>query len=145
VEAVTGVALLDADAEASDPTTADNTIDTAIAQVREMTRTAQFPLVVAENKDYGFQRNLYGLRAVGRSVAGICAGVLAAVLVWQLVDHAHTFQPIALIAGLVICGGLLLMWLAFPSPEHVKMAADKYTHQLLQAAVTLETAAGTKE
>jgi hypothetical protein len=70
IEMTTGVALLTPDAEAADPTLADNTIRTAVDQMRRLGQDPAFPLVAAENTQYGFERNLYGFRWVSRVIFG---------------------------------------------------------------------------
>ena len=41
-----------------------------MTSLREATRdTSRFPLVFAENANYGFRRNLWGLRPIGTGVA----------------------------------------------------------------------------
>jgi hypothetical protein len=113
-----------------------------VAQLRQLTRTDQFPLVIAENKNYGFRRNFYGLRTVGRIVTGLCCLGLAGVLIGQSIAGGHVFQPTALAAGLVIDLVLLVVWLTLPSAAQVRHAANEYATALLHAAVTLQSGAG---
>lgn len=140
VEAVTKVRLLDEHEERSDPHAGDNAIEAAIARLRETTRGAEFRLIAAENKNYGFLRNLYGLRAFGRCVAASGSVLLASLLVVHLlVEHRLPFELGALSAGLAINLCLLLMWIVMPSKEQVWRAGEKYAHQLLQAAFVIES------
>jgi hypothetical protein len=139
LEAVTGVGLANAQTEDADRVAADNAIGAAINQLRAMTRTDQFVMVAEENKNYGYHRNLYGLRKFGRGVAGICAAVLIGASIWRATTAAHTFQLDGLIAGLVIDLALLLMWIVLPSADQVRQAGIRYAEQLLQAAVTLHS------
>ncbi|MDA8400700.1 MAG: hypothetical protein M0008_11795 [Actinomycetota bacterium] len=138
VEAETNVRLLSARQEASQPAKADDVIEAAVAQLRERTRSDN--MVKAENMNYGFQRNLYGIRIVGRWVAALCSGVLVGVLVWQVVagGGSHVFHIEALIAGLILCAILFTIWFWLPSEDQVRQAGEKYAYQLQNAAVTLQ-------
>jgi hypothetical protein len=133
---------MDIAAETQNPGNADDAIEVAVAQLREKTRTEEFPLVLAENRDYNFQRNLYGLRGFSRLVSGVCSLLLGVALAGQSLTHGHAFQAGAVIAGLIIDVCLFAMWLTLPKSEQVKQAGDKYAHQLLQAAVTLQAGQG---
>lgn len=141
VAAVTGITLFPKDREAQDFVAADQAIEVATNRLREMTRNAtHFPLVQAENKEYGFQRNLYGFRCGGRIVAAVCVLVILGCLIWQLSSHSDAFQVTSLAVGLIIDALLFVVWLWVPSSAQVRQAGDKYAHQLLHAAITLESA-----
>jgi hypothetical protein len=74
-EKVSGVTLASRATEARNPQKADEAIDAAVARLRQVTRgEQQFTLLQAENRSYGFQRNFYGIRWIGRLVA--LAGIL---------------------------------------------------------------------
>ena len=50
------------------------TLDGAIAEIRSITRDAStYPILKAENTEYGMWRNLRGVRAFGRWIAAACA------------------------------------------------------------------------
>ncbi|MEV8562971.1 hypothetical protein AB0478_42490 [Streptomyces sp. NPDC051917] len=82
VSSVTGVALPSLRSENRNPVIADEAIEVAVGQLRNLTRDAEkFPLIRAENRSYGFQRNIYGIRWVARAIAfGVGLGVLAYML-----------------------------------------------------------------
>jgi hypothetical protein len=133
IEAATGVTLLSPSEEAANPATADNTIGAAVDQMRLLGQDPRFPLVTAENIQYGFERNLYGFRWVGRAISLVCTAALALVLLIS----AQTFSSGALIAGAAIDLLFLLAWLLIPSADRVKAAGERYAHQLFQAVVNL--------
>ena len=57
--------------EESSPVSADTKYKSAIGSLLEATRdTSKFPLVFAENANYGFRRNLWGLRPIGDTHRG---------------------------------------------------------------------------
>ena len=67
--------------EESCPAWADTKYEEVVTSLREATRdTARFPLVSAENANYGFRRNLWGLKPIGGSVAVVLVFVSWAML-----------------------------------------------------------------
>ena len=129
VTAATGVALPDAVGQASSPTEADRVYEQAVLVLRERTRDpAAFPLIAAENAEYGFRRNLLGLRPLALAGAAI---TLVASSVLLADGHARFVVP-ALAS--VAAGGV---WLWLIGPGWVRLAAERYADRLLGAAVTL--------
>jgi hypothetical protein len=129
VSAATDVALPDADRQASDPAEAERVYEQAVLVLRERTRdSTAFPLVAAENAEYGFRRNLLGLRPLALAGAGI---TLAASTVLLADGHARFAVP-ALAS--VVAGAI---WLRLIGPVWVRLAAERYADRLLGAAVTL--------
>jgi hypothetical protein len=136
VEAVAGHAL--PTVGQGDP---DGHYDAAVATLISDTRDPKrFKLVFNENRNYGYERNLYGLRKLGRGVAVTCLlGSAAAVVALALKDGA--IRP-EWIAGLIALLGLVGIWLYLPSPARARTAAFKYAEQLLDAAVELSRKPG---
>ncbi|CAL9623806.1 hypothetical protein [Streptomyces sp. enrichment culture] len=138
VASVTGIELSSARSERANPGKADEAIEVAIGQIRSLTRDeAKFPLVRAENRSYGFHRNLYGIRWTGRSAALLVVlGVLAYMLWLANVGHqpALTLANSLALLATVVC---LAIWWVLPSPVRMKNAAERYAYELLQAAVVL--------
>lgn len=63
---ITGVVLPSAAEETTNPSAADEAYDTAVTALRNLTRDRKrFPLVYQENVNYGFRRNLVGMRPTG--------------------------------------------------------------------------------
>lgn len=137
VESVTKVRLLSTTEEAADPSRADDTIEVAVDQLRERTRTETFPLVAAENRNYGFERNFYGMRATARLIALFSGVLIAAVIVVRIVSGIHPAAPTAYLLGVAIDAVVLVGWLVLPSESRTRATAEKYAHQLFQATVTL--------
>lgn len=138
LENLTGIHLLDAPAETADPVLADQTIEAAIGQVLPLGRgDKRYPIVFAENIHYGFQRNLWGIRWIGRGIAFASVLALAGVLIAGPVKiGGTTVSTGAIVAGIVVDGLLCLGWLVIPSKARVKFASDRYARQLLEAVVT---------
>lgn len=138
IEKVSGVTLASRAVETKNPRKADEAIEAAVARLRELSRgEQQFPLLQAENRSYGFQRNFYGIRWLGRLVAFIGMLVIAEFMAWGLVHNEHASVLTADVLGLLINGAIMLAWFALPSAKRVRVAGDKYAHQLLHAAVSI--------
>lgn len=135
LQTVTGHRLLALRAEEKDPTKADQTIATAVGEARERTRSDQ--MVAAENRNYGYARNLYGFRWVGRTLATL--GIIAIVILMILGDTGgkHAIPTSGAVSGIVANGLLLLYWLSAPTKTGVRTVADRYAHQLLNSIVLL--------
>jgi len=137
-EKVSGIKLASRAVETKNPLKADEAIEAAVARLRQETRgKQQFDLLQAENRSYGFGRNLYGIRWLGRFVAFAGMLVIAGFMTWGLLHNRHASVPTADVLGLLINGVIMLLWFTLPSAKRVRVAGDKYAHQLLYAAVSL--------
>jgi hypothetical protein len=117
--------------EEKNPGKADQVYDSCTAFLLEKTRDKkQFPLVFEENCNYGFRRNLWGMKPFGilTSLAG--TGGVAVLLV---LDYYH--HGIAAIST-IICGTisflLLIGWIGWFSPEWVRIPAEAYQRQRVE-------------
>jgi hypothetical protein len=137
IETVTGVTLPSARAEATNPAMADNIILVAVDQIRRLGQDTRYPLVIAENAQYGFERNLYGFRWAGRVISFACTAALLLVLLLTKTStpHEQTFAIGALAAGATIDFFFLLAWVLIPSTSRTKAASERYAQQLFQAVV----------
>jgi hypothetical protein len=144
VEAATGEQLPDAAAEAADQAEADRIYEEAVGVLRERTRdAATFPLVAAENADYGFRRNCLGVRPAGITVAG--AGLVAGVLFAAVGSGSATTRLDRWVPAAVVCALCLGFWLLTVKPEWVKRAAENYADRLLGATDILHTEQSTNQ
>jgi hypothetical protein len=139
VEKVADVKLATRRSEQSSPAKADEAIEVAVGRLRELTRGSdpRFLLVQAENRGYGFQRNLYGIRHVGRLLALGGALVMGAYIAWRGATGVHPVVLTADVLGLIANVLILLGWCVLPSASRVRAVGDKYAYQVLQAAVSL--------
>jgi hypothetical protein len=138
IEKVSGVTLVSRVVETKKSRKADEAIEAAVARLRERTRgEQQFLLLQAENRSYGFQRNFYGVRWLGRLIAFLGMLVIAGFMTWGLLHDRHASVPTADVLGLLLNGAILVAWFALPSAKRVRVAGDKYAHQLLHAAISL--------
>jgi len=119
-----------ANQEHADPQKADEIYEACTAYLLERTRdTKQFPLIFEENCNYGFRRNLWGIRPIGIVLSLL--GVTAVLVVIGLDLKKDTMPtPIVLTAALV---NILLAgaWVFYFRPEWVRTTAEAYAERLL--------------
>lgn len=141
-ETLTGITLLPLEEEDARPDEADQVIETAVRQLLHLGQCPEHPLVAKENIQYGFERNLYGTRWIGRGIAAASVATLTGILVFGPVRVAGTtVASDAVAAALVIDLAFLFAWLVLPSANRVHLAAERYANQLLQAAVVASRSA----
>ena len=131
------------------PAWADAKYEEIVTSLREATRdTARFPLVFAENANYGFRRNLWGLKPIGASVAVGLVFVSWAMLSltvwgrpwpdpwWDVFvnpDSAAVIRLVVAVANTVFAA----FWLCWVKPTWVKDVANAYALRLLESVQTL--------
>lgn len=120
-------------AEAKDPAEADRLIEAAVAILRARTRDqAKFPLVFAENRNYGFERNMLGMRPIGVSIATVATLTIAG-----LIPTTDLGLP-AIATGVATTLVTLLIWWRYPTDLRVKAAGERYAVALLDAAAAVD-------
>lgn len=133
VEAGSGERLPDAASEAADPDEADRRYEEAVGVLRGRTRKAdEFPLVAAENADYGFRRNAFGVRPYG--IAATVVGMVVSVAFAALGSGAKTSRLDRWVPAAIVCALCFGFWLLIVKPEWVRRAAETYADRLLEAA-----------
>jgi hypothetical protein len=125
-----------AEEEARNPGAADQVYGAAPRYLIGGTRdTKKFPLIFKENVNYGFLRNLWGLKPFGLIVAGV--GLSACTLqIWLVYRAGHLISASAG-GGALISFALLLTWLFWVTPNTVSVAADAYAERLFEACEQL--------
>lgn len=123
--------------EMANPEAADAIYDSCGDFLRSRTRDKEkFRLIFEENVNYGFRRNLWGMKSVG-----ITLNVLSVLLVlMQIHPHwteAAQAKPVALVA-LTLDISFLVIWLFVINPPWVKTTAEAYARQLLSAIDLLD-------
>lgn len=103
--------------------------------IRRTRDDKRFPLVFKGLVEYGFRRNLLGLKSFGVIIA------LASLAGTSWLTYA-SWSPgdppaVAIVAGL-ITAGLLLAWATWVTEHTVKLAANRYAHFILEAALDQE-------
>lgn len=138
---VAGVGLPDSATEAADPPSADMAYASAVEWLKEQCRNGSAPLVEKENANYGFRRNLLGLKPFG-IVCSIVAITAMLILIaraarvagspWQdvAVKMVRIVTPLQLVV-LASLLGFLAVWIWVVNPSWVRSAADDYARALL--------------
>lgn len=118
--------------ERADPNRADQVYDSLVAVLRGKTRERKkFPLVFEENCNYGFRRNLLGLRPLGLFIAILGTGAIVVLILGHLLSHMP-LTPLLVLLGLLNAIALLL-WIFWITPNWVRTSADAYAERLLEA------------
>jgi len=133
---VKGVRIPTADEELADPDKADEVYDTCTAFLLEKTRKKEeFPLVFEENCNYGFRRNLWGMKPFGITTSSFGT---AAVVLLLVLDYRSAIAPAPVVYACALLNFLLLMgWLTWFTPNWIRIAADAYAERLLAACEKL--------
>ncbi|MBR0877768.1 hypothetical protein ACVMGC_007937 [Bradyrhizobium barranii subsp. barranii] len=121
-----------AEQEATDPVAADGFYARGGNWLRENTRdTKKFPLVFGENINYGFHRNLLGLRLPGFCLNALIV-IFCAVILYLRYPIDISRRPDQALVTVIGVAVLHALYLAFFVNEHnVFQAARLYARQLL--------------
>jgi hypothetical protein len=129
--------------ELADPMRADQIYAAWSTYVRVNTRdTKKYSLVFSENINYGYRRNLYGLRPIGITVTSM--SVIGA-LAWLYIDYNATkviSPPLA--AAALVDLAMLSLWVVYFSSDWVRIPAEAYADRLVEAIDTLSSKATKK-
>ena len=101
--------------------------------IRRTRNTRNFPLVFKGLTEYGFRRNLLGLKVLGvcLSVVGVAGSAWSVYTAWTA---TNAMTAVSLIGGLISVG-LLITWLFWVTERTVKLSADRYARFILEAAL----------
>lgn len=104
--------------------------------IRRARDTGKFPLVFKGLTEYGFRRNLLGLKNFGVSltVVALAGSAWSTYIAWIATNE---LPAVSLVAGL-IGTGLFLAWLFWVTESTVRLSADRYARFLLEAALEQE-------
>jgi hypothetical protein len=153
---LTGQAIPNYEEELANPDLADQIYETCVKFLISKTRDhSKFFLVYEENCNYGFRRNLLGLKPFGiiaSSIGILSLGAQYAFAVglpdkltsFQLSNSAQiimslkfaNYPPLAIVC-LLMNTFLLIAWLFWINPDWVKDAADSYAIRLLESCENL--------
>lgn len=116
--------------EAQSPSAANHIYDSCVLFLREKTRDQEkFPVVFAENVNFGFRRNLWALKPHG--IQSSLVGIVSCGLAIMHLRHGNPSALLLSIVGIAISAVLLLLWLVVFNPNWVRVAADAYAERLL--------------
>ncbi len=116
---------------------ADNVYDSVVRTLIAKTRNAkQYRLIFAENCNYGFRRNLWGLKIYGLPLSTSGTLISGGLTISALVKTRSLdgLMVTCLLANFAIC----LSWLFVIKPSWVKVVADAYAERLLESTDDLD-------
>jgi hypothetical protein len=125
-----------ADEETADPIAADGVYTAWSTYIRVNTRdTKKYALLFQENINYGYRRNVWGLRPAGLGVTSVS---LVGALAWLYLRYRSAGQiSVELIIASVVTFVLLLLWLFHFTADWVRVPADAYAERLAEAIDSL--------
>jgi hypothetical protein len=144
VKHVPGLVLPGPDGERSNPMSADEAYRSAVDWLKERCRGKEFALVIKENIEYGFRRNMRGIRpfaiaAVALAIAGSFAAIAYRSIETGGLSVATVMQeaPIGVVGATILLLLALLCWTFFVTNVWVREAGDQYARALLSACDVL--------
>ena len=125
-----------ADEETADPIAADGVYTAWSTYIRVNTRdTRKYALLFQENINYGYRRNLWGLRPTGIAMTSVS---LVGAVAWLYFRYRSAGQiSVELIIASVVALILLPLWLFRFTADWVRVPADAYAERLAEAIDSL--------
>jgi hypothetical protein len=147
-----------AEQEKADPKAADGMYASAVKWLQERCRGKAFPLVEKENAEYGFRRNLRGLKPIGIAACLAALLISALAIVWRydpiipaisslsmslLLKALATIKPAA-IGAVCVDLAALVAWFAIVRDDWVRDAGDQFARALLACCDTVDVSPAAK-
>lgn len=131
------LALPTKEQENYDPNEAYNKYETFVDYLKEKTRDHNFfPLVLEENINYGFRRNLWGMKSIGIILS------LLAVIVPYFPFFLSQFLKLSMtkfnLVASAISACFLVFWIFWITPNWVKIAANAYAERLVSSCENID-------
>lgn len=123
--------------ETSDPAGADKIYTAWSTFIRVNTRdTRKYTLLFRENINYGYRRNVWGLRPVGIATSSLS---LLCAIAWIYLKYRATGQiSVELITAAAITSLLLVLWLFYFRADWVSVPANAYAERLVEAVDSIK-------
>ena len=127
------------DEEAANPIAADGVYTSWSTYIRVNTRDiGKYALLFQENINYGYRRNVWGLRPIGIAVTSVS---FACSVAWFYFRYRSAGQiSVELIIASVVTLFLLLLWVFHFTADWVRVPADAYAERLAEAIDSLTPA-----
>lgn len=119
------------DEERTDPHATDLIYAAWSDYLRSNTRDERFQLLHKENTNYGYRRNVWGLRSVGIT-ASVIGSSICAIHLYYLFESTNEMDVLAGVAG-TFCLVLLILWLFYFTADWVRIPAECYAERLCEA------------
>jgi hypothetical protein len=122
--------------ESADPRAADSEYEAAMKRIVARVRNStEYPLLNQENRNYGFSRNLLGLKRMGVLIAlGTAAISVGAFLLLGALSSWTAAMPLVL--AIVVSVAALGLWPQV-GPDMVKPSAEAYADRIIDAVYAL--------
>jgi len=135
-ELVKGVSIPSAQEETADPVAADTAYESCTAYLRQNTRGKDFSLLFQENTNYGFRRNLWGMKPAGIVISIVGTLGCSGLMTWYLLASKEEWLVAAICTAVCIVQ-MVLRTFRF-TPDWVRTPAEEYARQLLAACDSLD-------
>lgn len=119
--------------ETEDPSHADNVYQTCTRFLIGKTRDSKkYNLIFQENINYGFWRNLWGMKPIGISlcILGLTASTVYILQMWVYESNISDLGFISILVNMF----MIIIWIVWVTPSSIKLVADAYAKQLLEAS-----------
>lgn len=103
--------------------------------IQKTRKRDEFPLLFQENVNYGFRRNLWGMKPLALSLAFATWGLFGALAIYTI--RAGSSPSLLLMVIIALDTTLLFFWCVVVTPSWVKIAGNAYAERLLEAIETL--------
>ncbi len=128
-----GIAMPSPEEEALNPQKADGIYEAFARLLRAETRDVnKYPLLFRENINYGFRRNLWGMKLIG--VSFCLANFLACAVLCSVMIFKGLTLPVLLPLATTLHFAFLLFWMVLINSRWVKVAAVAYAERLLETS-----------
>jgi hypothetical protein len=122
--------------EMSDPLKADQVYEACIRFLIAKTRDIKkFSLVYKENTNYGFLRNLWGLKPLGIFLS-LLSLINCGYFLWVEWSNKKILPETIILTLIVLC--ILALWITWVRPAIIKIAAEAYAERLLECCENIE-------
>ena len=122
--------------EAQNPEFADECYGACTTQLRTLTRNGkEYPLVRKRLIDYGFRRNMLGLRWIGLVAAAVVLLLCTSHIAW---NWASAGLNAPLLAVGILSAGMAIGWWMLVNERAVSLGAKRYANSLLETARDME-------
>ena len=128
---IPSVKIPTAEEECVDLRAADEIYDSCARYLISKTRnTKKYRLLFDENINYGFRRNLWGLKRYGICITVVCIFTHIFILMHKYSsDEAIIIKDLIFLAALVVC---VICWISIVNKEWVKTTAFAYAERLYE-------------
>ncbi len=116
--------------EISNPQKADSAYESFVDRLRADFRSSKlFPLIHAENKNYGMWRNLYGIKPISICICFIL--IICNVIMTIYIPTFMNTQTCCVISGILLL--VVSFWFFIVTESRVKQAAESYAERLFES------------